>query len=81
MLDRRAHVSDELIDRHPVGQVLIFRDIPDARELTGAMRRESVPSTIAFPERWPQQVQQHLDRGCLARSVGPTNAKRLPAGT
>ena len=47
----------------------------------GPMSRESVPSTIAFPEVGRSRFSSSLIVVVLPAPFGPTNAKRLPAGT
>jgi len=74
-----AAIREEVADLHPAGHLLVFGDVADARQLAGAEKAESTPSTSARPEVGRWIFIRVLMAVVLPAPLGPTRAKTEPS--
>src|ERR1022692_306373 len=63
-------VAHEVVDRHPVGHLLVFRNVADAREVAAGEAARVDAQNLGTPRRGAQDIHQDLDGGGLPGSVG-----------
>ena len=75
----RARVANELVDPHPGGKVVLFRQVADARQYGDGIGDWIKAEDAHRPAFGPQQTQNVFDERRLAGSVRADEAINGPA--
>src|SRR5205085_5909274 len=76
----RPQIVQIFANGQPAGQLLIFRDVADVRQLAWRQRSRVHAQNRGGAERWLDQIHQHLDGGRLPGAVAADQRKRTAFG-